>query len=277
VPASASGVNAQTVFSIDLILIKTEEKQESKEEKEEKEETKEKQDEIPPLVHLAQSRGWITSKRFSTKRHVHNTHPLNGPTFESNLLIPKVGGLTFGALCVGSYPETHNKYLSKLLDAGYNTFVCLCSEYGLIEKGNYYEPYAKNNPRIPAGNFIHKRIMDMDVCVDKDIEEVATEIVKRLKRGENVYLHCKGGHGRTGVCAGVALHKLYPELTSTEIFEYLQFGHDQRDGYICGSNMWTGMMIPDPLASYFSKGQVPTPQTGEQRNQVRRLMGEREY
>jgi hypothetical protein len=268
----------------DLNLVKMEENQEEKQEakqeekQESKEEKEEKQgDEIPPLIHLAESRGWITGKRFSTTRYGHNTHPLNGPTIESNLLIPKVDGLTFGALCVGSYPEKFNKYLYKLLDAGYNTFVCLSSEYGLIDRGDYYEPYANNNPRIPASNFIHKRIMDMGVCVDQDIEEVSTKIVERLKCGENVYVHCKGGHGRTGVCAAVVLHKLYPELTSIEIFEYLQFGHDQRDGYICGTNMWTGKMLTDPLAPYFSKGQVPTPQTGEQRNQVRRLMGEREY
>jgi hypothetical protein len=230
---------------------------------------------VPPLVHLAESRGWITEEKFKP-RVVHNLHPLNGPTYESNWILPKVPG--FGSLCVGSYPDSNKGYLVKLLAADLNTFVCLNDEYGTQDKfGDYFEPYARNNPRIPADRFIHKKIKDMNVGGDMDLLEVATEVVERLKRGENVYLHCAGGHGRTGGYTAIILHKLFPELSSADIFEYIQFAHDQRDGHACGTSKWIGKMLMDPWAHHFKAGQVPSPQTLDQRNQVRSLMREQLY
>ena len=243
------------------------------EEAKSEEEAKAEEEVTQPLVHLQESRGWITEERFTT-RYIHNSHPLNGPTYESNWLIPKAA-VGFGSLCVGSYPDSNKGYLTRILAAGCNTFVCLNDEYGTQDKyGDYFEPYAKN---MPAGRFIHKKIRDMNVGDDGDLEEVATEVVARLKKGENVYLHCAGGHGRTGGYAAIILHKLYPELSSSEIFEYIQFAHDQRDGHACGAKKWTGKMLMDPWAHHFRPGQVPSPQTLDQRNQVRSLLKERLY
>jgi hypothetical protein len=230
---------------------------------------------VPPLLHLQESRGWITEGKFMP-RVGHNSHPLNGPTHESNWLVPKTAG--FGSLCVGSYPESWHGYLARILAAGLNTFVCLNDEYGTKDyRGDYFEPYATNNPKIPADRFIWKKIKDMKTGDDGDLLEVANEVVKRIKNGEHVYLHCAGGHGRTGGYAAIILHKLYPELTSFEIFEYIQFAHDQRDGHICGTSKWNGKMLMDPWAHHFKAGQVPSPQTLDQRNQVRTLMREQLY
>jgi hypothetical protein len=232
---------------------------------------------VPPLVHLAESRGWITEEKF-VPRVGHNSHPLNGPTHESNWLLPMVSGSSFGSLCVGSYPESWHGYLARILHAGCNTFVCLNDEYGTKDyRGDYFEPYARNNARIPADRFIWKKIKDMNVGGDMDLLEVADEVVKRIKNGEHVYLHCAGGHGRTGGYAAIILHKLFPELSSSEIFEYIQFAHDQRDGHTCGTSKWIGKMLMDPWAHHFRAGQVPSPQTLDQRNQVRALMREQLY
>jgi len=225
---------------------------------------------VPPLAHLQESRGWITEEKF-TNRFIHNSHPLNGPTHESNWLLPKTSS-AFGSLCVGSYPDSNKGYLVKLLAAGLNTFVCLNDEYGTKDKyGDYFEPYAKG---MPADRFIHKKIKDMKTGDDGDLLAVATEVVERIKRGEHVYLHCAGGHGRTGGYAAIILHKLYPELSSAEIFEYIQFAHDQRDGHVCGTSKWNKQMLMDPWAHHFKVGQVPSPQTLDQRNQVRSLLKE---
>ena len=234
--------------------------------------------EVVPLIHLEESRGWITQEKF-VPRVGHNSHPLNGPTHESNWLIPKVSSATaFGSLCVGSYPDSNKGYLVKLQAAGLNTFVCLNDEYGTRDKyGDYFEPYATNNPRIPADRFIWKRIKDMKTGDDTDLLEVADKVVKRIKNGEHVYLHCAGGHGRTGGYAAIILHKLYPELSSSEIFEYIQFAHDQRDGNTCGTSKWNKQMLMDPWAHHFKAGQVPSPQTLDQRNQVRSLLKEQLY
>jgi hypothetical protein len=229
---------------------------------------------IQPLVHLQESRGWITEEKFTT-RFIHNSHPLNGPTHESNWLIPKVLSTGFGSLCVGSYPDSNKGYLVKLQAAGLNTFVCLNAEYGTQDKyGDYFEPYAT---KIPADRFIWKKIKDMKTGDDTDLLEVADEVVKRIKNGEHVYLHCAGGHGRTGGYAAIILHKLYPELISSEIFEYIQFAHDQRDGHMCGKSKWNKQMLMDPWAHHFKAGQVPSPQTLDQRNQVRSLLKEQLY
>ena len=229
---------------------------------------------VPPLVHLAESRGWITEEKF-TNRFIHNSHPLNGPTRESNWILPKVPNNTFGSLCVGSYPDSNKGYLVKLLAAGLNTFVCLNDEYGTKDKyGDYFEPYAT---KIPADRFIHKKIKDMNVGDDADLLQVACEVVERLRKGENVYLHCAGGHGRTGGYTAIILHKLFPELSSADIFEYIQFAHDQRDGHACGTSKWIGKMLMDPWAHHFKAGQVPSPQTLDQRNQVRSLLKEQLY
>ena len=230
---------------------------------------------VPLLVHLQESRGWITEEKFTT-RFIHNSHPLNGPTHESNWLIPKVSAAPgFGSLCVGSYPDSNKGYLVKLQAAGLNTFVCLNDEYGTRDKyGDYFEPYAT---KIPADRFIWKRIKDMKTGDDTDLLEVADEVVKRVKNGEHVYLHCAGGHGRTGGYAAIILHKLYPELISSEIFEYIQFAHDQRDGNTCSKSKWNKQMLMDPWAHHFKAGQVPSPQTLDQRNQVRSLLKEQLY
>jgi hypothetical protein len=233
---------------------------------------------VPPLIHLQESRGWITQEKF-VPRVGHNSHPLNGPTYESNWLIPKTHSAAtataFGSLCVGSYPESWHGYLARILAAGLNTFVCLNDEYGTKDhRGDYFEPYAKNNAKIPTDRFIHKKIKDMKTGDDGDLLAVATEVVERIKRGEHVYLHCAGGHGRTGGYAAIILHKLYPELSSAEIFEYIQFAHDQRDGHTCGTSKWNKQMLMDPWAHHFKAGQVPSPQTLDQRNQVRSLLKE---
>ena len=261
---------SNTVFRFASTLSSSLAEAEAKAVSKESEETKEAKEAVPQLVHLQESRGWITEAKF-INRTGHNTHPLNGPTYESNWIIPKVPG--FGSLCVGSYPDSNKGYFVKLQEAGCNTFVCLNAEYGTTDKhGDHFESYAKN---IPEDHFIHKKIKDMNVGDDGDLEDVATEVVIRLKKGENIYLHCAGGHGRTGGYTALILYKLYPELSSSKIFEYIQFAHDQRDGHVCGISKWTGKMLMDPWAHHFKPGQVPSPQTLDQRNQVRRLLKER--
>jgi hypothetical protein len=230
----------------------------------------------PPALNISQSINWISRQKFIDLRLLRlngykNTHPLtNGMPCESNWLIPKEKGSYFGSFAVGGYPDV-TEYMFALLSAGIQTFVCLNNEYGkTIGKSKYLE-YAKEY-KIPAHNFIHQPIADMKIIDDKLIDDVANKIVERLIAGENVYLHCRGGHGRTGTVAGVVLNKLYPQLSSNDIFNYLQYAHDQRDANYFGKQFYTANMLLDPLVKYFVIGQVPTPQTSAQRNQVKRLM-----
>lgn len=230
-----------------------------------------------PHLDLTESLNWIIDEKYTnvnftrSRNYYRNLHPLKGPTEESNWLIKKTPGFVFGSFAVGGYPDKSG-FLPSLLADGLNTFVCLNSEYGKQVKNHNYTAYADNNSRIPKGRFILEPIDDMKTVDDKTIDVLSTDIVTRITNGENVYLHCAGGHGRTGTVAALVLYKLYPHLTVPEIFDYLQFAHDQRSGNYFGPQMFTSKMKDDPLAKYFVIGQVPTPQTSTQRCQVRRII-----
>jgi hypothetical protein len=218
------------------------------------------------LPNLEVTRGWITKEKYESNRTNRNPY-FTGPTYESNWLIRKTASM--GGFAVGGYPD-ELKHLSALKAAGLQTFVCLNTEYGKTVKGNSFWSYGY---QLLKANFIYEPINDMDTVKDETVIALAQKIVDRLLKGESVYLHCAGGHGRTGTVALVVLHILYPELTELELFEFVQYAHDQRGGNYFGPGMFIGKMFADPLAHHFGKSQVPTPQTLEQRNQVRRING----
>jgi len=225
----------------------------------------------PASLNIDMTRGWITKQRYMIDRIKRNPYFI-GPTFESNWLIRKsafsVTACAMGAFAVGGYPDTPHQ-LQDLKNAGLETFVCLNSEYGNMVKGEYFRPYGNS---LSKANFIHEPIDDMETVKDETVIALAEKIVERLLRGESVYLHCAGGHGRTGTVALVVLHMLYPKLNELELFEFIQYAHDQRRGNYFGPKKFVGRMIADPVAHQFASGQVPSPQTLEQRDQVRRII-----
>lgn len=78
---------------------------------------------------------------------------------------------------------------------------------------------------------------------------LACKLVQRLAKGEVLYLHCWGGHGRTGTVVSIMLHLMYG-LSADEAMERCQHVHDIR-------------RIPISVGS---------PQTEHQREQVRRVV-----
>mgnify|MGYP000361307626 CR=1 FL=1 len=220
-----------------------------------------------PLVldNLDVTRGWITRERYCSEKNYRNPY-FQGPTNESNWILHK--NSQHGGFAVGGYPDKLSD-LPALLGKGLQTFVCLNSEYGKTVKGDYFRPYGNNLPK--DNRFIHEPIDDMQTVKDEIIIALARKIVKLLLNGESVYLQCAGGHGRTGTVLMVVLHILYPELSELELFEFVQYAHDQRGGNDFGPGLFIGKMFSDPLAHHFVKSQVPSPQTIEQRDQVRRI------
>lgn len=51
--------------------------------------------------------------------------------------------------------------------------------------------------------------------------------MERVLRGEKLYIHCWGGHGRTGTLVAVLLGRLY-NLPYTTALRYTQAFHDAR-------------------------------------------------
>jgi protein-tyrosine phosphatase len=201
-----------------------------------------------------------------------NREDIFGPIEESNWVVP-------GKLIAGAFPgyisdlETE-RALIKILNTGVSKFVCMQEEYNIAIKEedwrkNLYvrasavRPYFADVQRIMENKVIHPTLntdvvnMTFDHCPIKDCSTVADEIVfnlakdlvKAIHDGEVVYLHCWGGHGRTGIMVCLMLHLMYG-LTANEALERCQFLHDIRKMPII----------------------VSSPQTFHQKEQVRRII-----
>ena len=199
-----------------------------------------------------------------------------GPTDESNWVIP-------GRLLVGAYPssnhdELNEAILTSILRLGVTTFVCLQQEYqhnGVTEElwrsGRALRPYIfdalaiasraailhQNDPAnggMPKPHeikFLHCPIVDCACTTDEDVQQLAEDLCERLLFTDQVlYIHCWGGHGRTGTIVGVMLGMLYA-LNDKSALMRTQLYHDLRTCTL----------------------RVPSPQTGPQRKQVCRVLG----
>ncbi|WIA42418.1 hypothetical protein OEZ86_008416 [Tetradesmus obliquus] len=190
-----------------------------------------------------------------------------GPTPFSNWVIP-------GQLIAGAYPASMDdndteRILTLLLELGINTFVCLQAEVNIHipdhawRAGMGLRPYIKDAQRILSRaheanssrikqrkiDFLHLPIIDGSVTTDMAMSRLADDCCERVLRGEKMYIHCWGGHGRTGTLVATMLGRLYGLPYSTAL-RYTQGYHDTR---------------------VYPQG-VRSPQTAVQRAQVRRLL-----
>jgi protein-tyrosine phosphatase len=210
-------------------------------------------------IDITESIDWIKKSKQQFNKVTKNKNH-QGPIEVSNWLTDK--------LCVGGYPKTKVE-LDKLLEAGITTFVCLNEPLDMVR---FYCTYEDQLPRDKSCTFINEPIKDMYISTDNKISLLCDNIVKRLRSGEKVYIHCTGGHGRTGTVAAIVLYKLY-KLSLHEILDYLQYSHDQRVSNYFGPYFWTKTLNEtDQQKACFAVGQVPTPQASIQYEQVKRLI-----
>ena len=124
-----------------------------------------------------------------------------GPTEGSNWLVP-------GHLIIGTMPTVTDA--EALLGAGVSTF---CSLIGEWDPARYHErEYPAGLARQSRAHregplakvdavFLHFGIADYDAARPAELEALVIELRRRLLDGEVIYLHCRGGHGRTGTVA----------------------------------------------------------------------------
>jgi protein-tyrosine phosphatase len=207
-------------------------------------------------IDITKSIDWIKhSKQNFNKVEKDISH--QGPIITSNWLTDKI--------CVGGYPKTRFE-LERLIKEGINVFICLNGS----DKSEFY----KYECQLTSGKtYINEPIEDLNITTDEKIRELCERIVIRIRNGDKVYIHCTGGHGRTGTVAAVVLYMLY-KLPIQQIYDYLQFSHDQRVGNYFGTGCyWTKKMDEiEPQKQCFALGQVPTPQVSCQRRQVERII-----
>jgi hypothetical protein len=187
-----------------------------------------------------------------------------GPTTESNWVLPD-------RLMMGAYPaslcdDQHYEVSKRLLRCGIRTFVCLQDEYDHTatpeqwKLGQRIRPYIYDTAEILRTNesfegssqqleLLHVAIKDCSITMDQVVQELAEEVCYRLCMGESIYVHCWGGHGRTGTLVAIVIGMLFG-LDANEALARTQHFHDLR----------------------YSPLGVQSPQTLEQRNQVRRVL-----
>jgi len=191
-----------------------------------------------------------------------------GPLPESNKV--------FDRFYAGAFPGDENnaqndKNLINLLNAGITEFVCMMAEYNPSASENDWKfrrgcvrPYLDDIRRIlakreqyPSLNatvtnyitFQHFPIKDLRTILDIDTLDAAKKIVASLESGKTVYLHCWGGHGRTGIMVCLVLHLMF-KLSAEDAINYCELVHTKR------------LQAVD----------VRSPQTDVQREQVKRII-----
>ena len=181
--------------------------------------------------------------------------PINNINLESFVgPIPNSNWVIRNKILVGCYPLSQ---IQTLIDLGLTEIISLQTPYEL--KGfDSYLPMI-NLPQIKYYNF---PIPDRKVVNDQLMTQYMDQILSIVQGGGGsptklVYIHCKGGHGRTGVVVSLMLGCFY-QLSSQQALELTQKLHDARF-------LKTGKIATNPYV-YLS------PQTKIQINQVKRLL-----
>jgi len=181
---------------------------------------------------------------------------MQGPTPSSNWVIP-------GVMLAGAYPgalddRQNDRNLRSIISRGVDTFVCLQAELdtdtpeGEWRAGRALRPYFASAQRLSKKTVFwrHLPIDDGEAAPDDDIlEDLVCVLLDDVKAGRVLYVHCWGGHGRTGIVAALTLAVLY-SLPLSETFKRIQAYHDCR-------------VDPQDMKS---------PSTVVQRTQVKRLL-----
>lgn len=124
------------------------------------------------------------------------------------------------------------KNMGDLAADGIDTFICLQSEIdqdgNLVGKHNYFPKFEFYPKKYPKVRFHHFPIPDGHACNPEGVRQVVQVILRAMFNGKNVYVHCAGGHGRTGLIVAALLATLYPSLSWKRLLHIVQTLHDGR-------------------------------------------------
>lgn len=143
-----------------------------------------------------------------------------GPTKTSNWVIP-------GRLIQGAYPGhqdafQHEIIVRKVLAAGVDVFVCVQTKRELEKRFRPYRATAdemreeENQSLVAEGQeskgklwYVLCQVPDGWVTEDVQIVRAMLRVEEHLRAGRVVYLHCWGGHGRSGTLTSLLLARMY--------------------------------------------------------------------
>ena len=115
-------------------------------------------------------------------------------------------------------PEEGRRKLSVLLRVGIRTWISLQHSSETGSRGSPFTDYEGEargiaDPGAGKLSFLRFPIRDMDICTVETMQRILDAVDSSLGARSPVYIHCWGGHGRTGMAIGCWLvsHGLTPE------------------------------------------------------------------
>jgi hypothetical protein len=136
-------------------------------------------------------------------------------------------GETPGGDCYSSNNNSRQMQheLSALVPTHVDTFVSLRGEWGPMAKF-LAERYPKD---AAAANLncdcLFFPIEDFRVTALEDVCAIVLECRRRLRRGERLYMHCRSGHGRTGMICIPLIASLF-DVSAEQASIFVQTAHD---------------------------------------------------
>eukprot|EP00727_Mastigamoeba_balamuthi_P013421 m51a1_g8701 putative map kinase phosphatase (185) ;mRNA; r:88620-89265 len=162
-----------------------------------------------------------------------------GPHAHANWLVP-------GRLLVGALPRS--SLLAAALAAGVTVFVSLLTDSERAASGGAYESRARD-----CAASLRLDPSRLEFLRYPGALGMAREVARRVREGRAVYVHCMGGHGRTGTLGALVVAELYG-LGASEAVALVQRCHADR------------------AQCRQCPGRFTSPETHEQRAQVYRVL-----
>eukprot|EP00090_Calanus_glacialis_P011473 TRINITY_DN19870_c0_g1_i1.p1 TRINITY_DN19870_c0_g1~~TRINITY_DN19870_c0_g1_i1.p1 ORF type:complete len:445 (+),score=76.31 TRINITY_DN19870_c0_g1_i1:168-1337(+) len=147
-------------------------------------------------------------------------------------------------LCGRSPGDMTAQELVDIVEAGVDTFVSLQEdyrEYGCKDYRLGLQTLARNPSKrfksFPPHevSFLHCPIPDFGVLSDRDFIAFISELKRSLEDGRTLYIHCYGGHGRTGTVVLNLLEMVYG-VDRRKAMEMLRGYHQMRGCGHCALN-----------------------------------------
>lgn len=139
-----------------------------------------------------------------------------------------------GRVMCGPYPgkdnvnfktqESARKNVRAILDDGINAFVCLQEELQFVDGQPPYAEFVDIDKEVV---YFHFPVKDDWVPTQHKLIQHLMVIMNLLVEGKNVYIHCMGGHGRTGIYVACLLMMVL-KISAYDAIYYTQCMHDMR-------------------------------------------------
>jgi len=83
-----------------------------------------------------------------------------------------------------------------------------------------------------------------------EFSSIVMKVHESIIAGKKIYIHCKGGHGRSGILVSILLYMLNPEINTSEAIELATKYHSER---LVMRDKWRKMGVPQ---TFFQKKYV---------------------